>query len=158
MIPSKTTAAFHISADFKDETFKSNLQKHASCDSIKLNTYEKCPVKQTKSNIVLKTGEEHQLVSPFGKLCGHSGPFEAMILSKEDFTDDSFESTDESDINQDSNDPIGITHNHFHNIEVIWAKVKFILFLKKRIQVIYFFSFSQETMFALVSRNYYKSK
>lgn len=128
MKPSKTTAAFHISSDFKDETIKSNLQKHASCDSINLNKYEKCTVKQTKSNIVLKTGEEHQLVPSFGMLCSHSGPFEATILSREDFTDDSFESTDESDINQDSNDPIGITHNDFHNTEVIWAKVKFILF------------------------------
>jgi hypothetical protein len=45
-----------------------------------------------------------------------------MILPKDDFTDDSFESTDESDAGQDQNDTEGITHNDFKNHDVVWAK------------------------------------
>ena len=47
---------------------------------------------------------------------------EAMILPKDDYTDDSFESTDESDTGQDLSNPEGITHNDFKSHDVVWAK------------------------------------
>ena len=45
-----------------------------------------------------------------------------MIIPKDDFSDESFESTEESDTCIDFNEPIGITHNNFQNTEVVWAK------------------------------------
>lgn len=51
-----------------------------------------------------------------------SGPYEPMIIPKDDFSDESFESTEESDANIDFIGPVGITHNNFQNTEVVWAK------------------------------------
>lgn len=54
--------------------------------------------------------------------CVFTGPYEPMIIPKEDFSDESFESTEESDANIDFIGPIGITHNNFQNTEIVWAK------------------------------------
>jgi hypothetical protein len=45
-----------------------------------------------------------------------------MIIPKDDYSDESFESTEESDANLDYNRSVGITHNNFQNTEVVWAK------------------------------------
>ena len=43
-------------------------------------------------------------------------------MPKDDYSDESFESTDESDAAQDFNEPLGVTNNNFENFEVVWAK------------------------------------
>lgn len=45
-----------------------------------------------------------------------------MILPKDDYSDESFESTDESDAAQDYNDPAGVERSDYQNIDVVWAK------------------------------------
>jgi hypothetical protein len=45
-----------------------------------------------------------------------------MIIPKDEFSDESFESTEESDACMDLHGPLGITHNNFVNTEVVWAK------------------------------------
>ena len=45
-----------------------------------------------------------------------------MIMPKDDFSDESFESTEESDAALDITGPVGLTHNNFSNTEVVWAK------------------------------------
>ncbi len=54
--------------------------------------------------------------------CIITGPYEPMIVAKDDLSDESFESTEESDANIDLNGPVGITKNNFQNMEVVWAK------------------------------------
>ena len=54
--------------------------------------------------------------------CVITGPYEAMILPRDDFSDESFESTEESDAAIDFTGVLGVTHNNFHNTEVVWAK------------------------------------
>ena len=45
-----------------------------------------------------------------------------MIILKEEFSDESFESTEESDATVDLTGEDGITHKNFQNTEVVWAK------------------------------------
>ena len=45
-----------------------------------------------------------------------------MIMPKDEFSDESFESTEESDAAADFTGPVGLTHNDFVNTEVVWAK------------------------------------
>jgi len=45
-----------------------------------------------------------------------------MIITKDDFSDESFESTEESDATIDLIPSTGITHDNFQNTEVVWAK------------------------------------
>jgi hypothetical protein len=45
-----------------------------------------------------------------------------MIITKDDFSDESFESTEESDATIDLIPNTGITHDNFQNTEVVWAK------------------------------------
>lgn len=54
--------------------------------------------------------------------CILTGPYEPMIMPKDDFSDESFESTEESDAALDITGPVGLTHNNFSNTEVVWAK------------------------------------
>lgn len=50
-------------------------------------------------------------------------PFVRIIDYKDDYSDESFESTDESDVDFDSNDYTGIKISEiFHSSEVVWAK------------------------------------
>ena len=47
---------------------------------------------------------------------------EPMIVPKGDWSDESFESTEESDATVDFCETAGYTHNNFQNTEVVWAK------------------------------------
>lgn len=47
---------------------------------------------------------------------------EPMIVPKGDWSDESFESTEESDATVDFCDTAGYTHNNFQNTEIVWAK------------------------------------
>ena len=43
-------------------------------------------------------------------------------MLKDEFSDESFESTEESDATVDLTGDDGITHKHFQNTEIVWAK------------------------------------
>ena len=45
-----------------------------------------------------------------------------MIILKDDFSDESFESTEESDATIDLTGDDGVTHKNFQNTEIVWAK------------------------------------
>lgn len=47
---------------------------------------------------------------------------EPMIVPKDDWSDESFESTEESDATVDDHETAGYTHNNFQNTEIVWAK------------------------------------
>ena len=51
-----------------------------------------------------------------------TGPYETRLFPLEDFSDESFESTDESDANIDYKEPPAHESHTFHNMEVVWVK------------------------------------
>lgn len=54
--------------------------------------------------------------------CIFTGPYEPMIIPKDEFSDESFESTEESDAYNDFNEPQGIMHDNLKNTDIVWAK------------------------------------
>jgi hypothetical protein len=88
----------------------------------------------SKSNSCEDDSKQFKLHSPYGDWCAFpggggsggcvvTGPYEPIIVAKDDWSDESFESTEESDANIDLNGPVGIVKDaHFINMEVVWAK------------------------------------
>ncbi len=54
--------------------------------------------------------------------CVITGPYETIIVAKDDYSDESFESTEESDANIDYDELPGVTKANFHNLEPVWVK------------------------------------